>query len=351
MEATSQQIPTALLVQALNQVPGIQVTTTGQNSITFGAWAFRWLNTYKRGVVKDNTFWGTYYEPVMLHLVPVFGERDLSSISPSEIQEFFKTLRAKLSLETQKKIRNALSQIYEAGIDEGICAYNPVRRSLVLKSDVPPAVKETWTLDQYNTAYQFALSHPDGLAIITLMETAITRSELLGLTWSDLDVGHQVLVLRNGLVDVKNVETERHELVHHGLKNRYRRREIPLSPLLAQLLSLKPRTITVCDPKKHIPRHIVHPEYIFHAPQGGPYDPNNWYRRVLIPFMVALHTAHPEVPMLTTHELRHTRATLLKDQRKDLFSIARLLGHCNLNMLAQRYAHDNVEALRVALGV
>lgn len=64
-----------------------------------------------------------------------------------------------------------------------------------------------------------------------------------------------------------------------------------------------------------------------------------------------LHAEHPEVPILTTHELRHSRATLLKNTGCDLFSIARLLGHCDLNMLAQRYAHDDLEALRRGLGL
>jgi integrase len=64
-----------------------------------------------------------------------------------------------------------------------------------------------------------------------------------------------------------------------------------------------------------------------------------------------LHEDHPEVPILTTHELRHTRTTLLKDAGTDLFSIARLLGHVDVNMLIKRYAHDNVETLRKTLGV
>ncbi len=336
------QIPLKILVQQLRQIPGIRVDLTAADDMTFGTWAQRWLDTYKKGVVKDNTFRGTYSEPVMLHLIPQFGERGLNSITPTDVQEYFKSLRGKYALETQKKIRCAMWQIYEMGIEENVCYINPVRRSLSLVSDIPPAVKHTWSQAEYETAYRFALGHPAGLAIVTLMETAITRSELLGLTWEDLDLGRRVLTLRNGLVSQRSTVTGKTELVHQGLKNAHRHREIPISPQLAGLFALEQRAAAALK---------VRPTYIFHAPKGGPYDPNNWYRRVLCRFMRDLHEAHPEVGILTTHELRHTRATLLKNQGKDIFSIARLLGHSDLDMLSKRYAHDDLEALRASLGL
>ena len=76
------------------------------------------------------------------------------------------------------KIRNALRLIYEAAIESNICYFNPVSRSLQLVSNVKPIKKNTWTAEEYSTAYQFALQHPFGLDIITLMETAMSRSGL-----------------------------------------------------------------------------------------------------------------------------------------------------------------------------
>lgn len=343
------QIPVDVLVQQLSQIPGIKVTKIGDgHEPTFGEWGFKWLNTYKRGVVKDNTFWSTYYEPLVLHLVPVFGDCSISSITTSQIQDYFKGLRSKLALETQKKIRSTMWQIYEAGIDERVCFYNPVRH-ISLKSDIAPATKNVWTLEQYQIAYEYALSHPNGLDMITLMETAISRSELLGLTKANLDRQIPALVLTDGLVAVRDANTGHYELVHDGLKNNFRKRTIPISPLLATMLDLKPMKVMVRGENGKM--HEQKQEYIFHAPHGGPYDPTNWYRRVERKFMADLHLAHPEVPTLTTHELRHTRATLLKNSGTDLFSVARLLGHRNLDMLAKRYAHDDVGALKEALKI
>lgn len=312
------QIPVELLVRQLQQIPGIKITVDDLDSETvpatfspnvlFGDWSLYWLSVYKKGVVKDNTYNSTYREPIELHLIPAFGHRLLTSIRPAEVQMYFKSLSDKLSLETQKKIRNALKLIYETGIECGYCTMNPVTRSLKLTSSIPSVEKHTWTAEEYHTAFEFALRHPSGLEMIVLMETAISRSELLGLRWPDHDSAKSVLYIRNGLVAQKSTVTGKYELISDGLKNHYRQRCIPLSPLLNGLLTLKPRMIFIGGNLKtgQTPRR-VRPEFIFHGPGGRAYDPNNWYRRVLKKFMHDLHEEHPEVPILTTHELRHTK--------------------------------------------
>ena len=60
---------------------------------------------------------------------------------------------------------------------------------------------------------------------------------------------------------------------------------------------------------------------------------------------------YPDIPMLTTHELRHTRATLLTYQGVDLYTVARLMGHRDLTMLSQRYVHDDLEAMRKEINI
>lgn len=347
------QIPIELLIQQLQSIPGISVSiqcgTAGTASgcvadITFETWARQWLRTYKMGIVKDNSYRGTYEYPVENHLIPYFGDRLLTAIGPADVQEFFKRLTNRFSMETQKKVRNALRAVFDTAIENGYCATNPVTRSLRLVSNVKPIKKHTWLLEQYETVYQFALGHRFGLHILTLMETAISRSELLGLTWDNLDIPRCAISIENGLVMQKSTKTNKCELIHDGVKNEYRCREIPISKMLCGLLQLQRRSVLISGSEERS-------RYIFCAPKGGPFNPDNWYKRVLKGFMEDLHEAHPEVRMLTTHELRHTRATLLKDEGRNLFSIARLLGHCDLNMLAKRYAHDNLEVLRESLGL
>lgn len=328
------------------QMPYRQVT-----QVQFAIWARRWLFAYHQGRIKDNTYQGTYWEPVELHLIPYFGDRLLNDILPIEITEFFKRAGKTLALETLKKIKACLNGIFTTAVENGMCLRNPMPSTLKLASKVPPKEKHTWSKAQYETAYDFARQH-GRLDIMVLLETAITRSELLGLTWDDFDPDRQLLHLNNGLVQLKNSETQKVELVHEGLKNKYRHRNVPISKELAARLFLSPHVIYVGGSvRQHISPRRVETTHIFHAPHGGPYSPTNWYHREFKPFMRALCEEYPNIRPLTTHEFRHTRATLLKDAGKDIYSIARLLGHSNLDMLAKRYAHDNVDALRKALDI
>ena len=65
--------------------------------------------------------------------------------------------------------------------------------------------------------------------------------------------------------------------------------------------------------------------------------------------MKELHKLHPDVPELSPHELRHTRATLWIAQGMDPYMVARLLGHSDLKMLTRIYDHTSPETLRKAI--
>ncbi len=65
--------------------------------------------------------------------------------------------------------------------------------------------------------------------------------------------------------------------------------------------------------------------------------------------MRRLNELHPDIPILSPHELRHTRATLWIAQGIDPYMVARLLGHSDLKMLTKIYDHTSPETLRNAL--
>lgn len=179
-----------------------------------------------------------------------------------------------------------------------------------------------------------------------LMETGCSRSELLGLRFTDFDAEQGLLHINQGLVSVNSKETGT-ALIADGLKNGYRHRTIPiLEPRLLARLKAEPSIITLESGEK---KRTVEAEYIFHSPEGKAYIPRNWYEREYKPFMRALVKAHPEIPLLTPHELRHTRATLWSAQGVPQHLIADLLGHCDTRMLERVYNHTSTDTLRQAL--
>lgn len=320
-----------------------------RSRMLFKNFAVPCLEKYKKPYVKGNTYGGTYLHPVESRLVPYFGEATLQDILPIHVQDYVNKMAKKYKPETIKKDITVLSFIMQNAVDNGLCKINPVAKSVRLPK-IERAEKTAYTQAQYDTVYEFAKKHPNGLAIMVLMETGISRSELLGLTWDDFDRENGVLHINQGLVSYKDVD-EGWVTEADGLKNEYRHRSIPVveSELLKRLRE-KPKTITL-TPNRYHPEitQQVETTFIFHSPEGKPYQPHNWNNRVFVPFMRELQKAHPEIPTLSAHELRHTRASLWIAGGMEPYMAARLLGHTDLKMLLKIYDHTNVETLRKAL--
>lgn len=329
----------------------IVLSKTDSNSkIKFDIWALKWLEIYKKGMVKDNSYWGTYYNPVVKHLIPCFGEMYLDEIKPMHIQAYFKMKGKTNALETLKKMKACLYAIFDTAIDNELCRKNPISRNIKLKSSVMPIQKHVYSKEQCNTVKEFAKGYSHGLDIVVLLETGISRSELLGLRWEDIDLKINVIYVNQGTVTYRNTDTGQWQIVSDGLKNEYRERMIPISEELAQLLRKKPHTICVGgNIKKGIMPTRVNTEFVFHSPTGKVFSPDNWNNRVYIPFITAMHMAYPDVPILHAHELRHTRATLWYEDGMDLLTLAYLGGWSDLKMLRKKYAHVNINKLKKEL--
>lgn len=317
------------------------------SKMKFEIWTLKWLEIYKKGMVKDNSYWGTYYNPAVKHLIPYFGEMYLDEIKPMHVQEFFKFKGKINALETLKKMKACLYAIFDTAIDNELCTRNPVSKNIKLKSSIKPIQKQAYTREQSDVIKEFAKRHKHGLDIITLIDTGISRSELLGLRWKDIDLKDNVIYVRQGTVTLRNTDTGQWQLLSDGLKNEYRERMIPISEELAQLLRAKPRVIYVGENKKKgIPPIRVETEFVFYSPKGKVYSPDNWNNRVYKPFIREMHKAFPDIPMLHAHELRHTRATLWYEDGMDLLTLAYLGGWTDLKMLRKKYAHVNLNKLK-----
>ena len=316
--------------------------------VLFRDWAPKCLELYKKPYVKGSTYNGTYLTPVQKHLIPYFGRMAVDEIKPIQIQEYVNQKAQKYAPETVKKDFTILSFILQHAVENGFCPVNPALKSIRIPR-IERSDKTAYTQEEYDKAYEFAKTHPDGLPIMLMLETGISRSELLGLRWEDVDTENRVLHIRQGLVAYQDLEEKTWVMEASGLKNAYRRRDVPLvDDALIARLKTAPRKIWVKRRGEAAPS-AVEPEYIFHSPEGLPYQPNNWSNRVFFPFMRDLHQAYPELPSLTPHELRHTRATLWIAQGISPLMVARLLGHCDVKMLTKVYDHTTVDTLREAI--
>lgn len=312
-------------------------------TVKFSDWAHSCLSMYKKPYVKANTYYGTYLEPLEKHLIPYFGHMNLDDIRPVHVQNYINQASEKYAPETLKKDYNILHLIFQTAVDNQLCSKSPMTKSIKLPKYEVRAKKQAYTQEQYNVVYRLASEWSAGLSIMLLLETGISRSELLGLHWEDLDISNRCIHIRQGLVAYHSDDAGKQVMENSGLKNKFRQRTIPIvNDELWKRLCRIPRTISANG-------QTISPKHIFYSPEGKPYQPNNWANRVYRPFMQALHRQHPEIPSLSPHELRHTRATLWIAQGIEPYMVARLLGHSDLKMLTKIYDHTSQETLRSVL--
>lgn len=309
------------------------------HDMPFDAWAWKVLEALK-GTMKDSSFEYHYRIPVRDYLIPYFQKRRMQDIRQIDIQNYFNKQKSALALDTLKCHRMVLHRIFASAAQNGIIAKNPCEDIRII-SDKKPKEKRTYTEEQCALVLDYAKIHRFGLDITLMLEYGITRSELLGLQWCDIDFTNCILHICRGIASVRDQETLKMHTTVGETKNRFRDRYIPLtkettSRLLADYADKK------CD-------------FVVCTHDGRMQNPRNWERRRYKVFMHDMHKHYLEkgidIPELTAHELRHTRATLWVNSGANLFAVADVLGHSDLKMLRKRYAHSDVDATRKMLGI
>lgn len=304
---------------------GFEKNIVSESEFYFRGWAQRWLLTYKKPFVAPNAYYTTYENPTYKHLLPAFGERLLADIDPEEVQAFYNS-KTYLSESMCKKIVMCLNAIFETAIDSDKCFKNPARFRQ-LKSEAIPGVKEVYDDKQIRIAQQwFIHTMPE---VVLMLETGVRREDLIGWHKKDFDtkrsiyhVLRAITSLRGGGFTVGPPKDESY-------------RTSPLSPVGRQaygiLLEKYPDT-----------------DYLLGGDFDGHEHPEQWSSRLKTE-MGRLSKWHPEMPQLTSHELRHTYGTYLRRHGVDIYTIAKILGHKSIDVTSNTYVHNEISALRKAL--
>lgn len=288
---------------------------------TFAQWAEKWLEVYKKPTVSENTYRLTYKNSVEKHLIPFFGAASLADIRSADVQNFFNGKQSELSESMLDKLHMTLFSIFDTAIDNELCFKNPVKgikyvskkdkHEKLVYTDEQIAVAKAYFRDKFPEAY-------------VMLETGLRRGEICGLMWTDIDLNNLTLSVNRSIADKNGGGVE----IRPPKWNSYR--TVPITTELASVFEALPRTgmyVFMSTSKQ-----ILSPSYITH---------------VLKKHMKELSDVNG-LPILTAHELRHTRGTELRRNGVDIYTIQKLMGHKDINVTANIYVHDDVETTRKA---
>jgi integrase len=220
----------------------------------------------------------------------------LSSITPHAIDRYKRKRKQQGRSEvTINRELAFLKNMFTVAIQWGKAAENPVKKVEIYREDN----SRTRFLTEEEEERLLAQCQPHiHRVIVTAIHTGLRKSELLGLTWNNVNFEHRLVTVEAAYA--KNREA----------------RSVPMSLRLTETL----RPIRISDPNAPV----------FLNSNGMR------YRDVSRAFNSAVKRAG--IQDFTFHDLRHTFASRLVMRGVDLATVKELMGHKHINMTL-RYAH------------
>jgi integrase len=246
-----------------------------------------------------------------------WGTWKLSDVEPSDIRALLGTLRKRdVSTSEIRKTRSALSAMFGTAVDDGMLRSNPAQGARIpaARNDEGATPDSKAMTREELTLLLAALPEDWRLFFGLLTHTGLRISEAVGLTWASAELGERPrLKVR--------------EQVYRGKRRRLKsgsgRRDLPLSPdMTAGLLGHRRDT------------YMGEEAPIFCSATGGPLSPPNLGREVLHPAREAAGLI-----WVTFHTFRHTCASLLFEEGRNVKQVAEWLGHADPSFTLRTYVH------------
>ena len=292
-------------------IPGIESGTY------VGQWLIDWLNDLR--YAKSSTQ-ATYRAHVERYLVPQLGQISLNMLTTTHVSGLVDDLHARgLAPATIKRIIATLQAALSSAVRSGHVSANPVRG--VRLPQGPGRVHTVWNSQQ--CAIFLAACPQGGLGSLfhLALVTGMRRGELMGLSWSDVDLEAACLVVRTTRVPIGG------RVVTGTPKSRCGVRRVYLDARSVAILRAW---------KKNCGRSFrAHADdradLVFTHPDGAAFTPW-WVSRSFDKFIASL-----PLPRIRFHDLRHTSATLGLASGESLKEVSARLGHADIAITANIY--------------
>lgn len=304
-----------------------------RSRVRFGDYFVEWIETYAGRTSRgfSETTRPEYRRPIEAHALPRWKTWKLTDIEPADVRDLFGQMRRDGRTTSEiKKTRAALSVMFATAFEDGVVQSNPVLgvRIPLPSEDETPSADKAKALTRAELGVLLAALPPESQLFCTfLAHTGLRISEAVGLRWEHLDLGeHPKVRVREQLYKGKRKR----------LKSRDGKRDIPLSPGMAQQL-LALRRDGYRGPESPV----------FASKAGTPLRPENVYRRALAPaaiaagFKVEVEIAGKKRARSTVsfHTFRHTCASLLFEAGRNVKQVQAWLGHADPGFTLKTYIH------------
>ncbi|MBP2629471.1 MAG: hypothetical protein H6Q70_99 [Firmicutes bacterium] len=315
---------------------------------TVAEWIPFWYETYKESkhALTTQQVQKTY---IYCHIIPYLGNMYMHKVETHHVQNFInylfkegnksklknsKNVGKPLSSWTVKKIRSLLSTCFERAIKEHIILYNPVKET----ESIPVQTLKVayFSENQENIFLENTKRHRFHAAYQLLFSTGCRRSEILGLTWDEIDFERDQISIQKVLVSVNGVP-----ILKDYPKTTKSVRTIPVHPDILKMLKehLKKQKAEIKADPNYQRNNLV-----FCNIDGSPHSPNYFLHN----FKAAIRRLG--LPnKLRVHSTRHTFATNLLQLGTSISDVQQLGGWSDTRVVLDIYSHSVRESQKTAI--
>jgi len=308
---------------------------------TFREHADRWLASQS---LRESSR-RTYDSYLRNRILPVFGDRYLASVTPTEVRGFVKVQGETAAPNTVRAVHVLLSAVFTSAVEDGLIPKSPCIKTAPRKPHREPVAPLTVAqvealLAEVPERYRAIVAVGAGCGL-RLGETLGLKVSCVRFLARELDVEEQLTLLPGSPPQLR------------PLKTRSSRRTVPTPRLVVDALA------------EHLAAHpTATTDLVFRSRTGGPVWPNSFGDSVWRPAVKRINEraaearkrGEPDLVELPAgvrfHDLRHFLASLLIASGESVKTVQAVLGHASAVETLQTYSHlwpDSDQRARAAV--
>lgn len=273
---------------------------------TFRETAAKWLSIYCINL-SPTTLHG-YTNAINMHADKYIGDTIISKILPVHIQQMMNQIAKTHTAKTCRNILGAVSGVFKFAVMNRAIKSNPCI-GVKISADAEHYKYYIYNEDEYNKLLQVVTGTKDEIPVLLAGLCGLRMSEVMGLTWNDIDFDNHIIHVRRAYVNVDG------KVIEKTTKTKNSYREIIAPSYVIERLQLYKGV------------GLVFPGKDGKAQNGSYYSGH--FSRIL---------KNNGLPHTRFHDLRHFNATVMLAHGIPDKEAAQRLGHSDINM-TKKYQH------------